>query len=196
MKVDPLSIQYRKTVFGGKEEITYDCPGCKESLRSPLSDAGNEDHCPHCECDFVVPGEERVQEIKREQQEQKKTEQRESENGDRKIQEINKKQREQEREAENVRVKTHPRSTHYISLGLAHITSAFSAAFAGGVVSATGLGLGANSELSLLLMIMACFLVIAFFVYISKARSAFRKGSDVDETSDLPNRFTNKEISK
>lgn len=56
-KVNPASVRYQ-TSFKGTEEVTYDCPDCGEGLKNPLSEAGMQDHCPHCECEFIVPGEE------------------------------------------------------------------------------------------------------------------------------------------
>ncbi len=36
--------------------INYRCPFCEEPLRSPIMDAGNNDKCPDCGKDFIVPG--------------------------------------------------------------------------------------------------------------------------------------------
>jgi ribosomal protein L37AE/L43A len=45
----------KKTILG-KYEVTYDCPGCGQNLKNSLDDAGIQDHCPHCEAVFKVPG--------------------------------------------------------------------------------------------------------------------------------------------
>lgn len=45
----------KETVFG-KVVVAYACPECDEILRSSVSDIGNNEDCPNCECSFVVPG--------------------------------------------------------------------------------------------------------------------------------------------
>lgn len=62
----PKNVNYRRTILG-KYEVTYDCPGCGKSLKNDLDDAGKQDQCPHCECDFFVPGTQYKQEIERRQ---------------------------------------------------------------------------------------------------------------------------------
>ena len=36
--------------------VHYQCPSCRSALRSPLEEAGTEDHCPDCKRSFKVPG--------------------------------------------------------------------------------------------------------------------------------------------
>lgn len=50
----PTNIKYRKSLRG--IVVTYDCPHCDSNLKSPLEEAGKDDHCPKCGSDFVVPG--------------------------------------------------------------------------------------------------------------------------------------------
>jgi uncharacterized Zn finger protein (UPF0148 family) len=70
--VNPDSISYRKSILTSEYKVTYDCPGpCKASLVSSLHDAGTNDYCPNCGCGFIVPGQEKVQEIKIKQQEER-----------------------------------------------------------------------------------------------------------------------------
>lgn len=51
-----MNYKIQKRLLGGSDAV-YDCPGCGESLISPLEEAGQEDACPHCGESFVVPGE-------------------------------------------------------------------------------------------------------------------------------------------
>ena len=37
--------------------IGYDCPKCRERLKSPIDDAGKPDACPSCRTVLIVPGE-------------------------------------------------------------------------------------------------------------------------------------------
>jgi hypothetical protein len=53
--MNPTNAKCRRTIFG-KYEVTYDCPECGASLKNDLDDAGKRDTCPHCECEFKVPG--------------------------------------------------------------------------------------------------------------------------------------------
>lgn len=70
--VNPESISYRKSILTSEYKVTYDCPGpCKASLVSSLHDAGTNDYCPNCGCGFIVPGQEKVREIKIKQQEER-----------------------------------------------------------------------------------------------------------------------------
>ena len=48
----------------GNYRISFDCPGCEERLRCPLSDAGKNDNCPECGVTFTVPGEQQREEIR------------------------------------------------------------------------------------------------------------------------------------
>jgi len=48
----------------GKYRISFDCPGCEERLRCPLSDAGKDDNCPECGATFTVPGAQQREEIR------------------------------------------------------------------------------------------------------------------------------------
>lgn len=59
-------VEITKNIFGTLR-VGYDCPNCKERLRSPLSDAGNPDSCPNCHVRFTVPG---TDALKREKQRQ------------------------------------------------------------------------------------------------------------------------------
>ncbi|WP_164102850.1 hypothetical protein [Candidatus Laterigemmans baculatus] len=47
--------QIKKNVFG-KYEVKYDCPKCATRLTSPLSEAGDIEHCPECAAELRVPG--------------------------------------------------------------------------------------------------------------------------------------------
>ena len=51
-----------KDTFHRKPSLSYDCPHCKERLKSPLMNAGTEDTCPYCHQLFTVPGEKKKQE--------------------------------------------------------------------------------------------------------------------------------------
>jgi uncharacterized membrane protein YdbT with pleckstrin-like domain len=55
MAMNPTNAKVRKTIIG-KHEVTYDCPECGASLKNDLDDAGKNDTCPHCDCQFKVPG--------------------------------------------------------------------------------------------------------------------------------------------
>jgi uncharacterized Zn finger protein (UPF0148 family) len=181
--VKSASVQYRKTLLGGKDEVTYDCPDCKESLKSPLTDAGNKDHCPHCECEFIVPGQEKVQEIRRKHQEQKNAEQEEAnriaENERKAKQEAYEKVLNQELR----RVKSYPRSTHYIAEGLCNITNALLSFVVYLVIYTISLMYTFNTQ------IVAIITCINILRSLFKAVNSFSEGSKVDETSDLPNRY-------
>ena len=48
-------VKITKSVFGGLR-VGYECPKCRERLRSPLTDAGKADTCPNCHAQFTVPG--------------------------------------------------------------------------------------------------------------------------------------------
>ena len=48
-------VKITKSVFGGLR-VGYECPNCRERLRSPLTDAGKADTCPNCHAQFTVPG--------------------------------------------------------------------------------------------------------------------------------------------
>jgi hypothetical protein len=47
--------EVKKGWLGGRN-VSYPCPHCGERLRSPLTDAGQQDSCPTCNDVFVVPG--------------------------------------------------------------------------------------------------------------------------------------------
>ena len=49
----------------GNYRISFDCPGCEERLRCPLSDAGKDDNCPECGVTFTVPGEQQREDIRK-----------------------------------------------------------------------------------------------------------------------------------
>jgi DNA-directed RNA polymerase subunit RPC12/RpoP len=100
----PQNVQCRKTLLG-KYEVTYDCPGCGESLKNDLDDAGKNDQCPHCECKFVVPGSGYKREVERRRTEriaEKEARKRESEA---KAREAEEKLRETEAKAREVEAK-------------------------------------------------------------------------------------------
>jgi hypothetical protein len=50
-----MNVQVRKTALG-RYRLAYECPKCQTRLTSPLTDAGESDHCPECEEAFEVPG--------------------------------------------------------------------------------------------------------------------------------------------
>ena len=60
------SYRVKKTLFGPL--LDYQCPHCSAELKSTLSDAGQNDTCPHCERAFVVPGTVERQQIEARQQ--------------------------------------------------------------------------------------------------------------------------------
>jgi hypothetical protein len=49
------NFKIRKGWLGG-HVITYECPACCVSLKSPIDEAGKSEACPHCQAPFVVPG--------------------------------------------------------------------------------------------------------------------------------------------
>ena len=59
-------VEVTKNIFGTLR-VGYDCPHCKERLRSPLKDAGTVDSCPNYHVQFTVPG---TDALKREQRRQ------------------------------------------------------------------------------------------------------------------------------
>jgi hypothetical protein len=60
----------RKTLLG-KYVVVYDCPNCKERLRSTADDIGKPDTCPTCRTNYCVPGAQQFEAIlKRQQDEQ------------------------------------------------------------------------------------------------------------------------------
>lgn len=61
----PYSLE-RKFFLLGDYKVVYDCPKCEHNLCNPLDDAGSDDTCPECGCDFVVPG---IDDLKRIRQE-------------------------------------------------------------------------------------------------------------------------------
>jgi len=52
--VDGFTIKER---MWGRPVVNYTCPDCDSLLKSPISDIGNDDSCPNCQCVFSVPGE-------------------------------------------------------------------------------------------------------------------------------------------
>lgn len=52
----------------GQYRVGYDCPGCGERLRSPLTDAGTSDQCPDCLAAFVVPGAKQLAKLRQRQE--------------------------------------------------------------------------------------------------------------------------------
>ena len=48
-------VEITKSAFG-RLRVSYDCPNCRERLRSSLTDAGKPDSCPNCHVQFTVPG--------------------------------------------------------------------------------------------------------------------------------------------
>jgi len=48
-------VTVKKGVLGG-HAISYDCPHCSAALKSRIGDAGNQDTCPECGKQYVVPG--------------------------------------------------------------------------------------------------------------------------------------------
>lgn len=71
------SVRIIKNVFGTLR-VVYECPHCKERLKSPLKDAGTSDSCPNCRARFIVPGADvlqREQARQQAEQERKRAEQ-------------------------------------------------------------------------------------------------------------------------
>lgn len=65
-----------KSSLGGMV-LKYDCPHCNTRLTSGLMEAGNQAPCPECHGEFIVPGEqEKLNEVRRQLEEQKAKEQR------------------------------------------------------------------------------------------------------------------------
>ena len=50
-----MGVTVKKTLLGGIV-VSYDCPKCKERLRSKASEVGSPDSCPECGQAFRVPG--------------------------------------------------------------------------------------------------------------------------------------------
>jgi len=50
-----------KNPLGNSPVVTYACPGCGASLKSPIQEAGDSDSCPGCRTTFTVPGVEGLQ---------------------------------------------------------------------------------------------------------------------------------------
>jgi Zn finger protein HypA/HybF involved in hydrogenase expression len=63
----------------GLRTIKFRCPKCHAGLTSPLSDAGNREHCPECSTGFTVPGQSEREESEREASEKRLAAQREKE---------------------------------------------------------------------------------------------------------------------
>jgi hypothetical protein len=126
-RVDPNTVAHRKTLRG-RDEVTYDCPNCQASLKNDLSDAGIRDSCPHCGCEFFVPGDERLDGLKQAESQGKLRKKEEAEESKRNQEQADKRIRELElvaknREQEQERQKVLLKSTHYMSLGFMHLVS-------------------------------------------------------------------------
>ena len=59
------NVEYSRSLLGANR-VRYDCPQCGERLRSPLTNAGQRDHCPECRAEFVVPGKDQLEHLRRE----------------------------------------------------------------------------------------------------------------------------------
>ena len=53
-----------RVTYSGKHQIRYRCPFCQEALRSSLKDAGQKEYCPKCSRFLLVPGREKLLELK------------------------------------------------------------------------------------------------------------------------------------
>lgn len=202
-RVDPNTVSYRKT-FRGRDEVTYDCPNCRASLKNDLSDAGIRDICPHCNCEFYVPGEEKLNEFKQAEAQEKLRKKRAAEEAMRaRQQESEEAKRTPEQgmagnvQAQENRVeiqKGKQKSTHYISLGFMHLVSVITKFFWMTVISGIGSffmlleiqfsmsGFGAILAICCFCIVMA--LGISQWFDIFAARDAFKDGSDPAKTSD------------
>ena len=193
-KVNPSSVRYRETVFG-KSEVTYDCPECGQNLKSPLSEAGIQDHCPHCECEFIVPGSEEKKRRTLAIEAERLKEQQANEAERLREKQAEKRLREQQaKEAERLREKQAKgrTSNHYMSLGLMYLVSVITKAF--WIALLTILALGAfvgsyaNKAVGVPVFFMCTLgtLILGFlqWVDIFNAREAFKNGSDPSKTID------------
>jgi Zn-finger nucleic acid-binding protein len=192
-KVNPSSVQYRQTVFGGKDEVTYDCPECNQSLKSPLSDAGIQDYCPHCECEFIVPGsEEKERKILAMEAKRLKNQQAKDEEQLKERQQAKRLKEQQAKEEERLKaLKAKGRtSNHYMSLGFMYLVSVITKIFL--IVLLSGLGtfvaVYIGSGFGLVVYLACLFsnfaLLISLFIDVFCARNAFKKGSDPSKTAD------------
>jgi uncharacterized Zn finger protein (UPF0148 family) len=101
------NVEYTRTLLG-RHRVAYDCPSCGERLRSPLADAGTTDHCPDCNAEFVVPGEVKLEQLRREKE---KAEQPRREERERKKQlQLEKKQLKQQKQREERSAKAERRA--------------------------------------------------------------------------------------
>ena len=211
-RVDPNTVSYRKT-FRGRDEVTDDCPKCRASLKNDLSDAGIRDICPHCNCEFYVPGEEKLNEFKQAEAQEKLRKKRAAEEAMRaRQQESEEAKRTPEQgmagnvQAQENRVeiqKGKQKSTHYISLGFMHLVSVITKAiwifilvFIESVISVIWIfsaaidaiaGRRINQLGGLLIILIGLsigVLGIAQLFDIFAARRAFKDGSDPEKTSD------------
>lgn len=211
-RVDPNTVAHRKTLRG-RDEVTYDCPNCQASLKNDLSDAGIRDSCPHCGCEFFVPGDERLNVLKQPESQgklRKKQEADESkrnqEQADRRVRELELVAKNQGQEGQKVLLK----STHYMSLGFMYLVSVltkgiwlvilgvmqtvtsviwlFSSVIGGIVGGEVGDASKAirylSSWIGIMITIGIIILSITQIIDVFRARDAFRSGSDPEKTSD------------
>jgi len=89
-----------KKTLTGSFKVIYTCPACSMDLESPLSDAGNDDTCPTCGGQHVVPGIAEKEKIERDREEEERRRQRSREVEELRRQEAaRERQKEREREA-------------------------------------------------------------------------------------------------
>jgi len=211
-RVDPNTVAHRKTLRG-RDEVTYDCPNCQASLKNDLSDAGIRDSCPHCGCEFFVPGDERLNVLKQAESQgklRKKQEADESkrnqEQADRRVRELELVAKNHDQEGQKVLLK----STHYMSLGFMYLVSVlikamwlsilafmhivtfniwlFSSVIGGIVGGEVGDASKAiqyfSGRIGIMITIGIIILSTTQIIDVFRARNAFRSGSDPGKTSD------------
>lgn len=200
----PKNVNCRKTILG-KYEVTYDCPGCGESLKNDLEDAGKDDQCPHCECEFVVPGTKYKDEIERRRAERiaekekevarREAEKREAERRSREAEEKAKREAELAAKEERLKASFRGKSSEektpiqYISEGMAELVRALFysflsgffgmiAAFVGGIAaSQPPENAGIPAGIAVISGIISFVYGIALFGIFPAAISSFEKGS-------------------
>lgn len=65
----PASFKVTKTVLG-KLSLKFKCPSCRVMLNSKFEEAGTTDTCPDCGTKFVVPGADKLAELRKQKAEQ------------------------------------------------------------------------------------------------------------------------------
>lgn len=191
----PKNVNCRKTILG-KYEVTYDCPGCGKSLKNDLEDAGKDDQCPHCECEFVVPGSGYKRDLERRRAERiaekdaaKKEIERQAsearENDKARLEAIENRSKpvETPKGSEPTSNRT---SIQYISEGLADLVHALFHSFLSGIFGSVTLVCASLSQsgdrdgllvLALIFGAITVGFVLSFFVAINESIDSFRKGA-------------------